>query len=441
LASDHLLIDSWDHHWSNQDGRLTVRWQGRDYAFTDGSWLDSTTFAAAYDFTPLVPPGSYRVSIAGAVDAKGLGAYSSNSYQFQVDFGMGVGQEPQIDRVSPSTAFNDRPIRLVVEGANFVDGSVVRLGSNNLATSFSSSSSLIAIIEAGQAAGTYDLVVVNPNGNQAGLSSAVTILNAATSTYNDLFSSNDQLWVDPLPARAGVAVNLGLFVQRSGGEQVLENIPVEFRRDSPTGVPIGRGIVGFLDPTNGVASSSGATVIFPQAGEVTIYAIIDPEGLFSEDDETNNVYQRTLIVGAAPNSGADLTPPTVDELTIIGESNSSVTSHDIAIAIRASDPDGSTVASGVRYIHMIEYVYLESIGNWVPAAQSGWLPFTRRAMRGDCYRNRACATSRCVHETGRGTSRSVPHDSCSTTSRRLTLSPMGRCASTATRWRRVNHLR
>jgi hypothetical protein len=152
-------------------------------------------------------------------------------------------------------------------------------------------------------------------------------------------------------------------------------VSVEFRRDSPTGPLLGTGVVDLLDPVNGVASSIGVAVTFPSAGQVTIYAIIDPNGLFTEDDETNNVYQRTLVVGAAPAAGADTIPPTVDGIEVNGGSTANVTSRDIAVAIRASDPNTPVTGSGVRQAHMIEYVYNDSIGNWVPVASSGWLPF------------------------------------------------------------------
>ena len=282
---------------------------------------------------------------------------------------------PQISGVSPTTAFNDRAIELVVTGANFVEGAIVRLGSNIFATNFTSSSSLLVIIEAGQAAGTYDLVVINPNDDQARLNNALTIEDAETSNYDDLFSSDDQFWADPLPARAGVPVNLGLFVQRSGGKQVLEDVPVAFYRDAPTGTPLSTGIVPLLDPVNGINSTRPVTVTFPNAGEVTLYAVIDPNRLFTEDNEENNIYRRTIIVGAAPGSGADLTPPTVDGIGINGGEVTNVTSRDITVAVRASDPTQPTRASGVRYTHLIEYLYLESVGNWVPMESSDWLPF------------------------------------------------------------------
>jgi hypothetical protein len=282
---------------------------------------------------------------------------------------------PQISAVAPRIALNDRPIELLVEGANFVEGAVVRLDGSDLATSFNSDSSLLAIIEVDQAADVYDVVVVNPNGDQVRLIDAIIILDAKTSNFDDLFSSDEQLWVDPLPARATVPIDLGLIVQRLGGKQVLEEVPVEFRRDSPTGPLLGTGIVPFLDPSDGVDSTTSVAVTFASAGEVTIYAIIDPDNTIPEDDETNNVYQRTFVVGEAPAAGADLTPPTVDGIEINGGADTNVTSRDIAVDIRASDPTQPTSASGVRQAHMIEYVYNDSIGNWVPVARSGWLPF------------------------------------------------------------------
>jgi len=219
-------------------------------------------------------------------------------------------------------------------------------------------------------------VVVNPNGGgEARRTNAVKIEDAATSTFEDLLSSDDQFWVNPLPARAGVSINVGLIVQRNGGRVVLEDVPVEFRRDTVNGPVLGRGTIPFLDPPNGVTSTNGLPVTFDTPGEVTIFAIIDPDNTVVEGDETNNVYQRTIVVGEAATAGADTIPPTVDGIDVNGGTTTSVTSRDIRVAVAASDPTQPTTASGVRYVHMIEYVYLESVGNWVPVAPSGWLPF------------------------------------------------------------------
>jgi hypothetical protein len=71
--------------------------------------------------------------------------------------------------------------------------------------------------------------VLNPDGAQARRSGGFRVLDPANELNDDFFSSRDQLWLNPLTPRANATVELGLIVQRQGGKQALENVPVAFR--------------------------------------------------------------------------------------------------------------------------------------------------------------------------------------------------------------------
>ena len=72
----------------------SVRWDGLDYAFSDGQWLSATRFQAGYAFDANVAPGFYAVQADGAVGNDGMAAYAGSSASFQVDFGAGVSLDP-----------------------------------------------------------------------------------------------------------------------------------------------------------------------------------------------------------------------------------------------------------------------------------------------------------------------------------------------------------
>ena len=72
----------------------SVRWDGLDYAFSDGQWLSATRFQAGYAFDANVAPGFYAAQADGAVGNDGMAAYAGSSASFQVDFGAGVSLDP-----------------------------------------------------------------------------------------------------------------------------------------------------------------------------------------------------------------------------------------------------------------------------------------------------------------------------------------------------------
>ncbi|WP_216361440.1 choice-of-anchor C family protein [Candidatus Chloroploca asiatica] len=329
------------------------------FGLTEVTAQGATSFAATVPAT--VPPGTYDL----VVDSNGRTATLPNAFTV-------LAAAPAVTSVLPPSALNDVETELLVQGRNFAAGAGVRLGSTNLETTRLDGTTLLAVVPAGLTPAPYDVVVTNPGGGEAQLANAFTVVDATDATFDDLFSSSDQLWINPVLPRANEPFEVGLVVQRSGGKTTLTDVPVTFRRDSVTGPVLGSATVPFLDPPASSESTTPLSITLPSAGIVTLYAIIDPEGTLTESTTTNNVISRTMLVAVA---ARDQTPPVVTGITINGGVATTVVTRGITVDISAFDP--SPNASGVRSVHVIEYVYNEGAQRWVPMASSGWLPYNQ----------------------------------------------------------------
>jgi parallel beta-helix repeat protein len=335
----------------------TARLSGSAGSFPLASISPAGTAAFAATVPAGLPPGTYDLVVSSD------GGVSTLPNAFTV-----LARSPLISEILPGSGDNQRNSEIIVRGLNFAAGAVVQLGSTDLTTTRVNGTSLIAVVPAGLTAGSYDLSVRNPDGGQATLSDGYTVLDVEND--DDLSSSSDQLWLNPEAPRAGTPARLGLFVQRQGGKNTLEQVQVDFHLGAVDGDLLGSATVPFLDPRDGLESTGPLNVTFANAGTYTIYAVIDPTGAVSETLEENNVISRTIVV--AP-SAADRTVPQVQAITVNGESRPTVDTTEIDIDISAVDPPPD--ATGMQAVHVIEYVYNESSRRWIPVAQSGWLPY------------------------------------------------------------------
>ncbi|WP_281257223.1 ELWxxDGT repeat protein [Candidatus Viridilinea mediisalina] len=327
------------------------------FALTDVAAETTTRFSA--NVPAGLEPGLYDL----IVTSNGRTGILPNAFMV-----LSPSADPFISTVVPDAGFNDRPVEVVIQGANFDVGAAVYLGETMLNSSRLSSRSLMAVVPAGVAPGSYSLRVTNGDGKQVVLANGYTVLDAASELNDDLLSNSDYLWLDPVLPRVNHPVQLGLLVERMGGKNTLEAVEVLFRRDAADGPELGRGVVNFLDPRS-MESTTPITVTFDATGEVTIYAIIDPDGVIAEHNEQNNIVQRTIIVAPA---GNDQVPPVVEQIRINGGAEAAVTAAQINVDVRASDP---APGSGVGHVNIIEYIYSDSIKRWVAIERSAWLPY------------------------------------------------------------------
>ena len=343
-------------------------------------------------FTLNPPPAARLLGGGGSVALTSVTALSSSSFEATVPAGLtpglydllvtsggntGIlpnafavlvaGDAPELSQVVPAALSNDRAGEILVQGNNFAEGAVVRLGGTTLAASRISSQALLAVVPAELSPNQYNLHVTNPNGRQSAQPLTFSVLDGSANLVDDLFSSSDQIWLNPVTPRATVASLLGIFVERSGGAAPLE-VEVAFHRDAVNGPELGRATIPLLDPQS-TDSTTPLSVQFDTAGEVTIFVIIDPDNRVAERDESNNIVQRTLRI--AP-TATDQIAPQIDGIGLVGGDEAIVANRELTLEVAASDPDPG---SGVQHIHLIEYVYLQETQRWVPMASSGWLPF------------------------------------------------------------------
>jgi hypothetical protein len=286
-----------------------------------------------------------------------------------------LARKPLVTQVLPAVGNNNRENTITVYGLNFADQAQVLLDTTPLNTTRLNGTLLQAIVPGGHPSDVYDVVVVNPNGQEGRLSDGYTLLDQ--SSNNDLTSSNTLMWFKPQVARVGEPVQLGVIVQRYGGKRVLENVTVRFTRDAETGTVLGESNIPFLDPPSSQESTMPLEVTFSEVGTFDIYAIIDPENEISESNEGNNVVMRSISV--APPSD-DTTVPVVQSITINDGSSDPVRSPRVKVDVESYDPQPN--ASTVESVNIIEYLYNDGVQHWIPVATSGWLPYS---MTPDTY--------------------------------------------------------
>ncbi len=361
----------------NQTTRITI--QGSGFATSPAPTVRLSGSQGRFDLTNVTTVSA--ASFAATVPAN----LSAGNYDLIVTNPNGrvgtlpnaftvLSGDPVITQVLPNSGLNDRDNDLVIAGLNFAAGAEVTLGTTALATSRVNGTALLAVVPAGLSPDSYDLTVTNPGGGQAQLAAAYTVLNEESS--NDLTGSSDELWLDPEVPRAGSSAQVGIFVHRQGGTAALENVTVEFRRDSRDGELLGRGTVPFLDPVTGVESSTPIEVTFPNAGTVEIHAVIDPDNTVTESNEDNNVVSRTVVVAPAAD---DRTVPVVQSIATNGAAGATVSEPEVTVDISAADPPPD--ATGMQAVNVIEYVYNTSVEQWIPVKQSGWLPYDQTPAR------------------------------------------------------------
>lgn len=279
---------------------------------------------------------------------------------------------PYIEEVQPHQGTNDVPNDITIEGEHFMNGAVVILGTSPPITLTHvirlDTETLRATIPAGLASGTYNLRVVNPDGDRSN-PRPYTVVDPVTE--DDLYSTNYELYTDPVSIHAGDQVGLYLTVHRQGGEATLANIAVRFYDGNPfrDGVLIGEGQVFFLEPDGSQNTTPVNWDTTGQHGWHVIYAVIDPDNKVTETVERNNIVRREIKVKEPP---GDKTAPVVTAFEINGGAEVTY-SPDVTLEVRAKDNAGG---SGMDAMFFVELLFNQAVLQWVPVQGSGWLPYS-----------------------------------------------------------------
>jgi hypothetical protein len=103
-----------------------------------------------------------------------------------------------------------------------------------------------------------------------------------------------------------------------------------------------------------------------QAGVYEAYAVIDPDHVVAEVDESNNIYHNWVQVKTQ--TPPDTPPPVVDTVNapLVTASSS------VAISVQGHDDGGS----GLAWVDLVVWEYFPSARAWVAMDESGWMGFS-----------------------------------------------------------------
>ncbi|MEM7134582.1 MAG: hypothetical protein AAF702_50420 [Chloroflexota bacterium] len=181
----------------------------------------------------------------------------------------------------------------------------------------------------------------------------------------DLYSAPQRLWTDPLSLYTSQIVEMGLGVSRSGGQQSITSVEVTFFHNaSGEAMLIGRSEIPVIG-VRGFGSTEKLQWNNPPEGTYTLWAEIDPDNLFDETDESNNVISRTISVRQPV---GDITAPQIEAL-VINNGAKETNNRQIEIQIEAQDNSGELGSALYLELH-----WNDSAGLWIPVQSTGWLP-------------------------------------------------------------------
>ena len=334
-------------------------------AYLDGYELRNVTritsrrLAARVPYT--VPTGTHDLTVIASNGERGV---------LLDAFTVLGSQPPALQRVLPGRGLSGVPTNIFVLGENFSPDSALALyqGAAWIAdiegVVFISQNKLRGVVPGNISPGLYDMRVSDARG-------AVTVPDAYEVvdplSFDDLFAVNTfDLWMRPPVARQADTVTVSINVRRRGGQSALSNIPVDYYWDAPSvgagGTPIGTPLVGTLLPRS--ASTAALTWTLNVSPAVrTFYAVIDPQNVIAEADETNNIISRTIRIWPP---GPDYSPPVIDRFTI---------NWGAGTAYRPQVWLNLTTVPTATFVLYMEYQYIQSENAWMQVASSGWLPF------------------------------------------------------------------
>ncbi|HWQ32537.1 MAG TPA: IPT/TIG domain-containing protein [Blastocatellia bacterium] len=242
-----------------------VRWNGSSLAT---SFISAEQLAATVPAQNLASAGTAQITVHNAADNT-----TSGPATFTITSGQG-NPVPSISSLSPSAVVaGSGQFTLAVSGGNFVNGSVVRVGGSDRATTFTSATQLTAVIPASDitAAGTLQVTVFNP-GPGGGLSNAATL----TVTW-------------PAPSVSGISPS---SVTAGGAQFVLTVNGAGFRSGATVKVGGSARSTTFVSAMQLTAVIPASDIASAGALQITVT---------NSDNQTSNAV--TLTVTAAPGGG------------------------------------------------------------------------------------------------------------------------------------------
>ena len=369
------------------------------------------TWGCVDDDVPVCLIGGGFVDPSASIGGQALNIHLANQHIIQATLGAGLGagvydvsvvnqcaltatlpaaftlySRPHILAIRPPEGYQDAPTELTICGEGLAPGvkAYIQVGINRIELGNQATygeSCLVGTVPEGIEAGEHTIIVESPCGTATG---AYRVL--AETLNDDLWGRSEGLWTDPaICPRESEDINVGLFVHRRGGKIPLENVTVRFYEGDPQqpgAVLIGDGVIPEMPervtPYERIHGTSTSAVPWtPSQGVMgyTLYAVIDPDDQVLEDIEGNNVVSRTVqVLPSIP--GIDLVAPHVDEFQINSGADT-VFDQQVDLHVQATDfaQPGST-PSGMDQFKIVELLFNEAAGYWVPVRASGWQTFS-----------------------------------------------------------------
>lgn len=287
-----------------------------------------------------------------------------------------------ISQVLPNIGSNEIPVLITIHGtdlpANFLatlsraSQGPVPIVIDLLDEQAVSSTELQAVVPAGIEPAEYKLSLLDNQGNVvASLDGAYTAVSPQNS--HDLFANSHDFAIQPIGnLQVGRPVTLSLRVHRLGGQTPLRQVAVSFYEGDNLVDPVedgnllGTGFVPVLQANETAVANFTASP--SQAGTFQLYAVIDPDDTIPELTSTNNIVSRTVTVRPA---GDEITAPPTPNFTINGGNR---LTRDRTVRFNLTFDTSNPNTSLPRSVIFVEYIFLQSVGSWLPVQHSGWLP-------------------------------------------------------------------
>lgn len=330
--------------------------------------------------------GSYDVTVSNQCAQQTRSHTKSNAFTL---YGT-----PDVLEVRPNAGYMDTPIDVIICGTaalapDTIAALVVPTGTVPLENQFIQTNVPACIqgtIPKGPVGWVGERAIVLSNSCGASTSNAGTIHILPSALNDDLWSRTEDLWLDPsLLPFASEDIKVGLMVHRRGGKDPVP-VKVTFYENAPgsaQAVLIGDGNIPLLSPgiaesvrITGTSTSAVGWRPSQGAGEYTLYAVIDPQNSVTEDLEDNNVISRTIQVAQPLPANQDQVAPVVTNLTVAGGAPV-IYSPQISLTVNSTDfAQPNVTPSGVNKMLLVEYIFNEAAGVWVPVQSSAWMTYT-----------------------------------------------------------------